>query len=107
MGMNLVGLTPYGIRAYLSPTIYTSTVADSSTLTGAKYGENYALTLECLSGNIMMSPTGVTASTAIGIKIPAGSAWTLLVKKTDANPNSICSLFALSTTDVYQYAIHG
>ena len=98
-------IVPYSQKAIVSPTIFASTVADSTTFTATVYGASYLLTIECLAGNVMVSGTGTAASSSYGWKIPAGENLTFKVRKTDNNPTSRISLFALSTTDVYQAII--
>lgn len=103
MGLGFVLPTAYTVRKIFSPTIFTSTVADSSTITSATVGADaYHISIECLAGNLMVDPTGAAVTTAAGWKIPAGETITMQVKKSDANLTGRVALFGLSTTDVYQ-----
>lgn len=105
MGIGFSSIIPYTMKSIIPPTIYTSTVADSTTFTATRYGANYILSIECLAGNLMVDATGAVATTASGWQIPAGESITFMVSKNTANPTSLVSIFGLSTTDKYQAII--
>lgn len=104
MAVNILLNSPFVITKQVAPAIYTSTVADSTTFKAGSTGiaTNYVLALHCSTGSLMYNVTGAVCTTANGNVVYAGDVHTFQVKRTATNPTSMCSLFGLSTTTVYQ-----
>lgn len=103
MNCNFISPNPYSIKKHYFPRIYTSTVADSSTISAQAIGRaEYIVSIQCTTGNLAYDATGATCTTASGNVIKVGDTHTFAVKRSDANPNSIVSLFGLTTTTEWQ-----
>lgn len=106
MNFGYATIIPYKVRKQYSP-VFASTSADSSTFCAATLGDNYALTIQCVSGSIAYSVIGVPASASVGNQIIARDSHTILVTKTEVNPQAILSIIGLSTTSAYQAWVMG
>jgi len=102
MGIGYSMSVPYTIKKHIPPTIFTSTVADSTSFTGTLYGANYVLAIQCTTGALMYNACGSACSTSNGNVIMEGDTHTFMVKPNSVNPNSNVSLFGLSTTTQFQ-----
>lgn len=82
-------------KTIIPQTVASTTAAAVSFITSTTYGENFPITLQCLTGDIHVSTLSTAPSTSVGFKMSGGDVL-------DLNVESYLALVSTSTSAAYQ-----
>lgn len=82
-------------KTIIPQTVASTTASSVSFITGATYGENFPITLHCLTGDLHISTLSTAPSTSVGFKLTSGDVL-------DLNVPSYLALMSTSTGAIYQ-----